>query len=135
MSNLSLSMFLRNKISRRGKIVFLLLVFGIIIGNPIIAFPDSCRCGNKLVSIGDTKSEVLNKCGPPTWTEQRKEHRLERIYAEPYYKGGESREPIFSKVEVNIEEWFYNFGPSRLMQIFRFENGKLVEIETGNYGY
>ena len=133
--NLSLSMSSENKNIFRSEITFLILVLGMLMGYPIIVFSDSCRCGNKLVSVGDTKSEVLNKCGPPTWTEQRKEYRLERVYGESYYKGEELREPILSKVEVNIEEWFYNFGPNRLIQIFRFENGKLVEIETGDYGF
>ena len=42
---------------------------------------------------------------------------------------------IFGKVQVNIDEWFYNFGPNQFIQIFKFENGKLVTIENGNYGY
>lgn len=95
----------------------------------------SCRCGNRLVSVGDTISEVLAKCGPPTWVEERKEERLERIYNDSYYKNGTLREPIYTNVQVNIEEWFYNFGSNRFMQVFTFENGKLVEITTGNYGY
>ena len=49
--------------------------------------------GNKLVSTGDTKSEVLAKCGPPTWAEERKEERIERIHGDAYYDQGELREP------------------------------------------
>jgi hypothetical protein len=38
-------------------------------------------------------------------------------------------------VHVTIEEWIYNFGPTQFMRILRFENNKLIEIETGDYGY
>lgn len=102
----------------------------------LLAFPfdapaDSCRWGNKLVSTGDTKSEVLANCAPPTWAEER----IERIHGDSYYNEEEVREPIFGKVKETVDEWVYNFGPNRFIQIFRFENGKLVGIENGNYGY
>jgi hypothetical protein len=96
---------------------------------------DACRCGNKLVSTGDTKSEVLANCGPPAWAEERTEERIERIHGGDYYDRGVLREPVYGKVQVNVDEWFYNFGPTRFMQVFKFENGKLVSIENGDYGY
>jgi hypothetical protein len=33
------------------------------------------------------------------------------------------------------EVWTYNFGPSRLMQRIRFENGVVVKIESLGYGF
>ena len=38
-----------------------ILLFGFI----SIANGDSFRCGNRVVSTGDSKMEVLIKCGPP----------------------------------------------------------------------
>jgi hypothetical protein len=32
--------------------------------------------------------------------------------------------------EIQIEEWVYNFGSSRLKQYLRFENGELKEIKS-----
>ncbi len=61
------------------KIYVLLIVFLLLSMVPCAAPTDACRCGNKLVSTGDTKSEVLSKCGPPAWSEERKEERIERI--------------------------------------------------------
>jgi hypothetical protein len=97
---------------------------------------DTCRCGDRLVMIGDNASEVEEKCGPPSHADERMEERIERIFPSPYYsKDGVLREPIYARVQVKVEEWLYNFGPSRLMLTLSFENRKLVKIETGHYGH
>ena len=117
------------------KIYILLIAFLFLSMVSYAESTDACRCGNKLVSTGDTKSEVLADCGPPAWAEARTEERIERIHGDDYYDRGVLREPVYSKVHVNVDEWFYNFGPTQFMQIFKFENGILVSIENGNYGY
>jgi uncharacterized protein YvpB len=38
-------------------------------------------------------------------------------------------------VEVPVELWTYNFGPSQLMRRVRFESGRLVMVEILGYGY
>ena len=38
-------------------------------------------------------------------------------------------------VEIPVEIWIYNLGPRRLMRRLRFEDGRLVDIETLDYGY
>jgi hypothetical protein len=38
-------------------------------------------------------------------------------------------------VEVQVEVWIYNFGPDRLMQRIRFEDGVVVRIESIGFGY
>ncbi|WAC06698.1 MAG: DUF2845 domain-containing protein [Thermodesulfobacteriota bacterium] len=97
---------------------------------------DACRCGNKLASTGDTKAEVLAKCGPPAFSEERTEERIERSRGDDYYdERGNLNQPLYNKVQVNVDEWFYNFGPNQFMQIFKFENGRLISIENGDYGY
>lgn len=40
---------------------------------------DSFRCGSKLVSIGDSKYQVLAKCGEPSYTEVRREKKSSAI--------------------------------------------------------
>jgi len=37
--------------------------------------------------------------------------------------------------EIPVEMWTYNFGPDRLMQRIRFENGVVVRIESLGYGF
>ena len=38
-------------------------------------------------------------------------------------------------IEVPVELWLYNFGPSQLMRRVRFESGRVVLIEILGYGY
>lgn len=101
-----------------------LLVWVLILG---AGSASAMRCGNQLVLIGDRFHDVLNKCGEPDAREERPERRYFRVFRE----GG------FFEVlqEVTVEEWTYNLGPSMFIRILRFENGRLVEIETGEYGY
>lgn len=115
-------------------IVLFLVVVGLVLASNATAF----RCGNSLVEVGDRKSEVMRQCGPPTWVDSWDEDRLERFYAPPYTTGTKQqtvRVPIFTNVRVTVEEWTYNLGPTQFMRILRFENGKLIDIATGDYGY
>lgn len=96
------------------------------------------ECGSRFVSLGDSRFEVLSKCGQPSWRDAWEEERLERVYGAPYRDQGydyELRVPLFNKVYVRIEEWVYNRGPQRFIRVLRFENNRLIRIEVGDYGY
>lgn len=115
--------------------------WGLIAWILILALPEdgfAFRCGSKLLSVGNTKDQVLNNCGPPTSENSWEEERLERVYGSPYSPGGPfsgTRVPLLTIVYVRIDEWTYNFGPSYFMRTLRFENNRLVDIQTGSYGY
>ena len=105
---------------------------------------DSFRCGSKLVSIGDSKYQVLAKCGEPSYTEVRREKKIQRdLYPDLFppagYQGRREqemyREPFLVEQYINIEEWTYNRGANSLLTTLTFENGKLVDVETAGYGY
>jgi hypothetical protein len=96
------------------------------------------RCGSHLVHVGDRKWDVLRKCGPPDFSEAREEKRMERVYGAPYGDWDSSiqtRIPFGAVVYVLIEEWVYNSGPTKFVRILHFENSRLVEITTGDYGF
>jgi hypothetical protein len=86
--------------------------------------PDQSECSEQLVSRGDSKSDVLAKCGEPSWKDMHEESFGEKLEA-----GIERRQ------FVKVEEWTYNLGPHRFVRIFTFRNGRLVDIKTGGYGY
>jgi hypothetical protein len=89
------------------------------------------RCGTKLVSEGDTRSEVAAKCGEPDdVVTMSSVFRRPVIWTNghPYFIGE-------SAIEVPVESWVYNLGPNKLMRKLRFEGGVLAEIETLGYGY
>jgi hypothetical protein len=87
------------------------------------------RCGHKLVQLGDYKGDVLARCGEPESVETRTKivgstlHHPHRTLDIQQYE------------EIQIEEWVYNPGPSRLQQYLRFENGELKEIKSLRRGY
>lgn len=97
---------------------------------PAPAHADGFRCGTRLVLDGVTRSQVRNWCGEPTDIARRTILRPAVIwrYGRPYHVGG-------GDIEVPVETWTYNLGPSKLMRRVRFEDGEVVEIETLGYGY
>jgi hypothetical protein len=96
------------------------------------------QCGGKVVSKRNTKFDVLRKCGEPDYIDSWEEERAVQGYGrfEMPRSGGipETQVPIVSVIHVQVEKWIYNFGPNRFVQVLRFENGKLVDIATGDYG-
>ena len=88
------------------------------------------RCGNALASDGASKADVLIKCGEP----MDKNTRTESVGEKTKQKTGDSRTTTEHVVYKTIEEWTYNFGPHRLMQVAVFENGKLVDVRSAGYG-
>jgi hypothetical protein len=103
------------------------LVLGLLGCSPAFAF----RCGNKLVSEGDSRAEVAAKCGEPTdVVNQKSVFRRPVIwnYGRPYFIGEDF-------IEIPVETWIYNLGPNKFMQRVVFEGGFVAEIETMGYGY
>lgn len=64
------------------------------------------RCGGSLVALGETKFEVLAKCGSP------------------YFMS-------WLSTEENIEQIAYNQGPGTLLKILTFKEGMLASIKDG----
>ncbi len=98
------------------------------------------RCGGRIVTEGDYAYEVIAKCGEPDHVEAWEEERIKRDFyrpLEPQRKREDElyREPFLVNEHVIIELWTYDLGRRRLTRYLRFENGKLVEITTGDYGY
>jgi Protein of unknown function (DUF2845) len=106
-----------------------LLAFGLTFAaaSPAYAF----RCGSHLITEGDTRSEVAAYCGNPTEIDRRSSivrQPLVWIRGRPFSVGN-------GLIEIPVEIWIYNLGPSKLMRRLRFEDGVLVDIDTMGYGY
>ena len=81
------------KILSRLTIMLGLIAASLLITTPALA--QSLRCGAKLVTKGDTKSEVLSKCGPPTG-------EGERVWT--YERGGKATKLRFADGKVTTIE-------------------------------
>ena len=84
------------------------------------AFADNFRCPNgSIVSSGDSISEVVVKCDPPT-------NKIKRT---------DSEETIRGRVRyIEVEEWTYNQGLNTLVHYLTFRNGVLTDVKTGTFG-
>ena len=105
--------------SRRAPLVVLLGVAAVFAAMPASAL----RCGSRVVDRGSLEVQVLSRCGEPYWRATRGELLVRG-------EGG----PIEQRVERRIEDWYYNFGPSRLAVRLRFVDGVLETEETLGYG-
>jgi hypothetical protein len=95
---------------------FLMLMFAHSLSSFAIDREDksSLGCSDGIVNMGDTESEVIEKCGEPT--------RKERS----------SPSDHFTLPEPNI--WVYDFGSSSFVYYLTFTRGKVERIQTGGYG-
>ena len=95
-----------------------------------LAHADAMRCGSKLVSNGDTRTQVRQLCGEPTDIQTR------TVLRRPYYDF-HGRIVYYGDglIEIPVEIWTYNFGPYKLMRRVRFVDGEVEDIETLGYGY
>ncbi len=102
------------------------LLAAMLAATPAYAF----RCGSRLVNDGDTRAEVRAKCGEPADVERRSIWRqpVAWLHGRPYRLSSD-------QIEIPVESWVYNLGPNKLMRRVRFEDGRVVEIETLGYGY
>ncbi|WP_455209360.1 DUF2845 domain-containing protein [Kaarinaea lacus] len=113
--------------------------------NPVSYAETTLRCGSKLISVGDSKAQVLLKCGEPmlkeTVGEKAQSKRID-IPLTSESSGGEADAPgvngdpsVVRQRESTtkiIDHWTYNQGSGQLLKVLIFEGGELVEITTGN---
>jgi hypothetical protein len=78
------------------------------------------RCDGSGIHVGDSKLDLLAKCGEPAIQESRLERR-----------GDAAGRGSFVRVDV----WTYDFGPRSFVQFATLENGTVVRVEHGSYGY
>jgi len=93
------------------------------------ASADALRCGSRVISRGDHASKVLRYCGAPIAIRSRLVHRSVVAFGAFYHPG------LGLLEEVVVEEWTYNFGPSKLMRQVRLENGFVRDVRELGYGF
>ena len=66
------------------------------------------RCGTELINVDDFAADALRACG------------------EPYSKNVD----LFGD-----DRWIYNFGPDEFMMILTIRDGRIIDMESGDYGF
>lgn len=92
-----------------------IFILAVLLLTAIVAQAETTmRCDNGILSLGDSKYDTLTKCGEPA---------MKDSFPQPVGSGSAS---------VTIDEWTYDFGPTRFVYIVRIEGGKVVRIESTN---
>lgn len=125
---------------------FILFILLFVFAQSSYAF----RCGNKLVSEGDTRYEVKSICGEPSDVITRtgyvtRSGAVATACPESQIRVAQANNPTSYMCvsgaeqrvafEVQIEEWLFDFGHTRLMRRVTFENGIVVKIESLGHGH
>jgi hypothetical protein len=116
------------------RILFFLFLPSLILLNSSVAADRYLRCQGRLASIGDTKEEVLDKCGKPDKHDQWVEDQNSTISQIYDYKTERYMAPKVIKQPIQMERWTYNMGPNKFIRYLYFQNGELIKIETGERG-
>lgn len=115
------------------------LVLGIgflsLVGSSPILADSGFRCkSGRLVSVGDSMKDVRDRCGDPDLASSRMErrrikHRVSRFV-------GNVEESIVEEIEIEvpIDEWTYDLGPNAFTRYVLFQDGKVTNVATGDYG-
>jgi len=121
-----------------GMYILLLIFFMVPVSQA-----DGMRCGNSLILTGDTKAEVLIKCGEPLTREtiaieENTEYAELALKYPVLYKHGllKNKKGVTvgkeTTVTQNIDQWTYHLGQGKFLRILYFEGGKLVAVEEGD---
>jgi hypothetical protein len=88
------------------------------------ALAETIDCMGGIVSVGDSRVDLVTKCGEPDWKDSHDEVISERLDSNTK-----------RKLIITVDEWTYNFGPSQLIRIVTMRNGRIADIRTKGYGY
>lgn len=87
------------------------------------------RCGNGLVSSGDTKMQVIITCGKPTSKEKSCDDRQTSTRTD---RDGMKKKS--TKCSQKADIWYYNCGDNDYIYALIFENGILKRESTEGKG-
>jgi Protein of unknown function (DUF2845) len=118
-----------------NRLNLILLMLCLLFSSPLYAL----RCGRSLVQAGDYKDYITDICGEPTYVASHYERRGNINRADFGRNDFNNRQQFpdnsvnignsnYAEIEILVEEWYYDFGSSRLNKLLRFENGRLKEI-------
>lgn len=101
------------------------LAISLILAMSQSTYAESLRCNGDIVEEGDTKTDVLRKCGEPEF----KDTYCEKI---PYkLKQNDGNYGLIDRCE-NVDVWAYNPGKGQFWTNLYFAEGKVREMKYGD---
>jgi hypothetical protein len=80
-----------------------------------------------MISVGDTKADVLTKCGQPLYKEKVGSQTTGR--GTTHWTSFNSARHRYKEIESDREEWLVNVGPGQFFRLLTFTGWKLTRIE------
>ena len=77
--------------------------------------------------MGDSKADVLTKCGEPIYKEKVGRQTTGRVTTR--LKSLNSAKHKYKETETNREQWLMNVGSGQFFRVLTFEGWELVKIE------
>ena len=101
------------------------------ISSPCLA--ESLRCKSKLTHLGDTKAEVLDKCGSPLMTDSFCQPVATNTQPQGIQHGDNNvQNNIAIATCENVDIWTYNPGKGKFLAHLYFSRGQLQSIRYGD---
>jgi hypothetical protein len=97
----------------------------LLLAGPALA-DDGMSCPGGVISIGDSRLDLLGKCGRATMVEARTS-QVNEWQSDWFQLVGRT-------VTVTIETWTYDLGSSRLVHQVKLEAGRVAKVRTLGYG-
>lgn len=97
----------------------------LLAGAALQARAESVRCEGGIVQTGDSKLDLLAKCGRPTLVEGSTSE----------LGTFEAQNGVGRRVYAPVDIWTYDFGRNQFVQLVRIVGGRIASIERGGYGY
>jgi hypothetical protein len=94
------------------------------------AAAQSLSCNGSLAGTGDSKTAVMQKCGPPMVAEQVCINSASGGLA--YQVNPYTGQSVLTQQCVPMEDWTYDRGHGRFMAIVRFQNGTVESVRDGD---
>jgi|WetSurMetagenome_2_1015567.scaffolds.fasta_scaffold01826_4 hypothetical protein len=119
------------KVSRKWLVSVTLIIFATCV-YPIFEAFSFLECAR----IGDTMEMVDANCGDPSWVETETKTQAGQFFIPPQPCDGWLRQsPFMGNIALDVEDWVYNYGPSRFLRVLRFRMGVLNSIYNRGYGF
>ncbi len=116
------------------RVIQVLMLFMLLTGAFSI-YADGMRCGTKLIDIGDTKADVLMRCGEPMLKEVLNSESTGKFRSESYTQSGENTDRgeirLYNKITEIDEQWTYNLGWGKFLRLVIFHGGRVDSIIDG----
>ena len=101
----------------------------------LVRADDGFRCkSGRLVSVGDRMGEVRTRCGEPDWVSQRTVKRIVKHKVSRWVGNVEESFIEEEEIDVPLDEWTFDMGPNSFTRYVLFEDGRVIDVATGDYG-